>query len=69
LLMSNSRTHYMAEFLLELHKDKLTKVFRVGEEFKVVEIGSHCRGSVFLDGNQYITPELEKTIGCYIRVD
>ena len=62
LLMSNSRTHYMAEFLLELHKDKLTKVFRVGEEFKVVEIGSHCRGSVFLDGNQYITPELEKTI-------
>lgn len=62
LLMNNSRTHYMAEFLLDLHKDKLTHIFRVGEKFKVVEIGSHCRGSVFLDGNQYITPALEKTI-------
>ena len=62
LLMNNSRTHYMAEFLLDLHKDKLTKVFHKGERFKVVEIGSHCRGSVFLDGNKYITPELEKTI-------
>jgi len=62
LLMNNSRTHYMAEFLLELHKDKLSQILRADEKFKVVEIGSHCRGSVFLDGNQYITPELEKTI-------
>lgn len=62
LLMDNPRTHYMAEFLLDLHADKLDNVLERGESFKVVEIGSHCRGSVFLDGNQYITPELEKTI-------
>ena len=62
LLMNNSRTHYMAEFLLNLHADKLERVLADNERFKVVEIGSHCRGSVFLDGNQYITPELEKTI-------
>ena len=32
------------------------------EEFVVVEIGSHCRGSVFLDGNENITPKLAQQI-------
>jgi len=58
LLMENSRTHYMADFLLTLHADKLGDVLPKGERFTVVEIGSHCRGSVFLDGNRHITPEL-----------
>jgi len=62
LLMENPRTHYMAQFLLNLHKDKLEVVLDAGEAFKVVEIGSHCRGSVFLDGNRFITPELEAAI-------
>ena len=62
LLMSNPRTHYMAEYLLNLHADKLDYVLDNGEAFKAVEIGSHCRGSVFLDGNQYITPELTAEI-------
>ena len=62
LLMTNPRTHYMAEYLLELHADKLGLVLDDGESFKAVEIGSHCRGSVFLDGNQYITSELTAEI-------
>jgi len=62
LLMLNPRTHYMAEYLLALHADKLHHVLDKGEEFKVVEIGSHCRGSVFLDGNHYISPELANEI-------
>ncbi|RBP51392.1 carboxylate--amine ligase [Arenicella xantha] len=62
LLMNNPRTHYMAEFLLDLHADKLSWVLPKGETFQVVEIGSHCRGSVFLDGNRYITPELTTLI-------
>lgn len=62
LLMANPRTHYMAEFLLDLHADKLDVVLARGDSFKVVEIGSHCRGSVFLDGNRYITPALLEQI-------
>ncbi len=58
LIMENPRTHYMAQYLLELHQDKLDLVLKQEEAFKVVEIGSHCRGSVFLDGAQNITPEL-----------
>lgn len=62
LLMANPRTHYMAEFLLDLHADRLDWVLCDGESFQVVEIGSHCRGSVFLDGKRHITPALVKRI-------
>ena len=62
LLMQNPRTHYMAEYLLNLHADKLEHVLNDGEAFKVVEIGSHCRGSVFLDGGRFISPELTEQI-------
>lgn len=62
LLMANPRTHYMADFLLNLHADRLDWVLHDGEEFQVVEIGSHCRGSVFLNGSQHITPELTQVI-------
>ncbi|GHA00097.1 carboxylate--amine ligase [Arenicella chitinivorans] len=62
LLMANPRTHYMADFLLDLHADRLDWVLANGESFQVVEIGSHCRGSVFLNGNHHITPALTDVI-------
>jgi len=67
LLMANPRTHYMAEFLLALHADKLGLILDNGEAFKVVEIGSHCRGSVFFDGNHYISPQLLEAIDSISR--
>jgi hypothetical protein len=33
-------------------------VAAAGERVRLVEIGSHCRGAVFLDGARYETPEL-----------
>jgi hypothetical protein len=62
LLMANPRTHYMASFLLTLHAERLDWVVPDGETFQVVEIGSHCRGSVFLDGSKHITGELNAVI-------
>lgn len=62
LIFENPRTHYMAQYLLDLHEDKLGIVLAQGEKFKVVEIGSHCRGSVFLEGGQNVTPELTRQI-------
>jgi len=67
LIMDNPRTHYMAKYLLELHQDKLTEILANEERFKVVEIGSHCRGSVFLDGNRYITGDLRQQIDSLSR--
>jgi len=58
LLLENDRTHYMAEYLLDMHAERLENVLEVNEKFKVVEIGSHCRGSVFLDANHLISQDL-----------
>lgn len=33
-----------------------------GERVRLVELGSHCRGAIFLDGSQYKTPALEEAI-------
>ncbi len=33
-----------------------------GERVQLVEIGTHCRGAIFLDGGDTITPELEEVI-------
>lgn len=62
LIFDNPRTHYMADYLLQLHRDDLSKVLDSDEKFQVVEIGSHCRGSVFLEGADCITAPLEKEI-------
>lgn len=55
LILENPRTHYMAQYLLNLHGDKLNKVLEVGETFKSVEIGAHSRGTLFLDANELLT--------------
>lgn len=51
LILNNPRTHFMAKYLLDLHQTRLAEVLAVGTEFQTVEIGSHCRGSLFLDAN------------------
>lgn len=33
-----------------------------GEQVQLVEIGSHCRGAVFLDGGRYLTAELAAAV-------
>jgi membrane protein DedA with SNARE-associated domain len=38
------------------------RVPSAGERVPLVEIGSHCRGAVFLDGSGYETPELRAAI-------
>ena len=41
---------------------RLQEVPAPGEAVPLVELGSHCRGAVFLDGNHLHTPELEEAI-------
>jgi hypothetical protein len=62
LILLHPRLHYMARFLLDLHRDNLRSVPAQGEIINVVRIGSHCRGSLFLDGQQYVTQQLGDTI-------
>ena len=41
---------------------RLDPVLAAGETVQLVELGTHCRGAIFLDGSVAITPALTETI-------
>jgi hypothetical protein len=62
LISQHPRLHYMTAFLFREHHDDLHTVPAEGEEVDVVRLGSHCRGSLFLEGQQYSTPALHQVV-------
>jgi hypothetical protein len=62
LILNDPRQHYMAEYLLELHADQLHQVPKSGQDIPLVEIGSHCRGSVFIEASEHIAQALQQRI-------
>ena len=62
LILNDERAVCMARFLLDKHADRLWETPGAGERVQLVEIGTHCRGSMFLDGGWVKTDELEEAI-------
>lgn len=62
LIFQHPRLHYMAAFLLKQHKEILLSVPEKGETVDVVKLGSHCRGSLFLDGEQFFSQDLLRAV-------
>jgi len=62
LILRDPRAIYMADYLLSMHAGSLDSIIKKNEVFQLVEIGSHCRGSLFVDGNTYITEQLTQRI-------
>lgn len=62
LILADARAVCMAKLHLSRNAAALAHVPSKGEEVQIVEIGNHCQGSVFLDGCDLITPELEAAI-------
>ncbi len=62
LILDDSRAVSMASAYERVSKRDLDDVPADGEEIQLVEIGSHCRGAVFLNGMHLLTPALESTI-------
>jgi hypothetical protein len=52
----------MAEFFLGRHVDRLEEVPAGGERIVLSELGTHCRGALFLDGTSLVTPALADAI-------
>jgi hypothetical protein len=52
----------MARFYLNKHEDRLWQTPEKGERVQLVELGTHCRGSMFLDGHALKTAKLEEAI-------
>lgn len=58
LILADKRAVAMQRFFRQKWSDKLDSVPAKGEKIVIAEIGTHCRGSLFLDGSHLVTPEL-----------
>lgn len=67
LILANDRAVGMARFFLEMHREDLGRILPVGEVFVLTEIGTHCRGALFLDGEGLLTAELENAVDAMSR--
>lgn len=59
LVRDHPRARYLAEMHCRKHRERMGEVLAAGENFVLEFAGSHCRGSIFRNGNGYITPAME----------
>ena len=62
LILADDRAVCMTDFYLRKNSERIQEIPGMGEKVKLVEIGTHCRGAIFLDGGDAITPELEEVV-------
>ncbi len=62
LILADERAVCMAPTHLRRHADRLGEIPAAGERVRLVEIGTHSQGSVFLDGEDVRTPALEAAV-------
>lgn len=67
LILADDRTVCQGAMLLEAWADRLEVVPAADERVKVVELGTHARGCLFLDRGDLVTPELEVAINRIAR--
>lgn len=59
LILTDKRTVCMAKFYLRLHSEHLYEIAEKGAPVQLVELGTHCRGTLFRNGAWIKTPALE----------
>jgi len=64
LILNDERAVCMADFYLNQQRTHLWEVPRQGERVQLVELGTHCRGAIFLDGEWVRTAALEAAFDC-----
>jgi hypothetical protein len=62
LILADDRAVCMSDFYLRKNSERIQEVPAAGESVQLVEIGTHCRGAIFLDGVDTITPDLEGVV-------
>jgi hypothetical protein len=62
LILADDRAVCMSDFYLCKNSERTHEVPAAGQSLQLVEIGTHCRGAIFLDGGETITPDLEEVI-------
>jgi pimeloyl-ACP methyl ester carboxylesterase/membrane protein DedA with SNARE-associated domain len=62
LILRDDAALGMARFFLAQHAERLWEVPAAGSVIPLAELGTHCRGSAFYDGQALRTPELEAAL-------
>ena len=62
LILADRRAVAQAPIFLEMHQSRLHEVIPSGEKFSLNLIGTHSRGSLFLDACHTSTPAMEEAI-------
>ncbi len=62
LILNDARAKLISTLLFKRWATELGRVPAKAEVVKLVEIGAHCRGSLFLDAREHATPELIATL-------
>lgn len=62
LILSDRRAICMAPLFLKQHQHDLLKVIPDKKNIQLVSLGTHSRGSVFLDGNSLASSDLSKAL-------
>ena len=60
LILDDERAVCAARLYCERHKEQLETVLQEGVDYPLTELGSHCRGAMFLDGSRLLTPALTR---------
>jgi hypothetical protein len=62
LILGHDRAVSLAPLFLDRHAQRLFDVPAAGEQIELVEVGTHCLGCKFVDGDWVRTPALEAAI-------
>lgn len=65
LILKDARAVCMAKFFLDKFEDRLEFVPQKGEAFTLADLGTHCKGAMFLDGEELITPALVDAVDAF----
>lgn len=62
LILQDERAVCLAQAYIDQNRQHARRVLDIGESLQLVELGTHWRGSIFLDGGWVLTPDLEQAI-------
>jgi membrane protein DedA with SNARE-associated domain len=62
LILSDERAVCMARFFLRTLAARLDEVPAMGDRITLSELGTHCRGALFLDGSSLVTESLRASV-------
>ena len=62
LIWADPRAVALADRYLAAQGERRERLPAAGERVELVEIGTHCRGAIFLDGRRFATPELQAAV-------